>query len=181
MADIGVIGLGVMGSNIALNMADCGFKVHVFNRTSEKTKELEGESENIKGFFNMEDFVNSLSKPRKILLMVTAGEVIDELLEHFKPLLDNDDIVIDGGNSHYGDSIRRYKICKFNFVGCGISGGAYGARNGPAMFFGCKKEVYDNIKEIFEKSSAKHDNKPCCGRMGNDGAGHFVKMVHNGI
>lgn len=181
MATIGVIGLGVMGKNIVLNIADHDFKVSIFNRTISKAKDLEKLSKNISGFDKIEDFVDSLAKPRKILLMVTSGQAVEECLEHLKPLLDKEDIVIDGGNSYYVDTIRRSKECAFNYVGCGISGGEYGARNGPAMFFGCSKSVYDNIKAIFETISAKHDGISCCGWMGNDGAGHFVKIVHNGI
>ena len=181
MDNLGLIGLGVMGKNIALNLASRGFKVHVFNRTSSKTEEITKENPEILGFYDLEEFINSLSKPRKIFIMVSAGKAVDEFLKKLKPFLSDEDIVIDGGNAYYLDTIRRNNEYSFNIVGCGISGGEYGARHGPAMFFGCKKHVYDIIKNIFETISAKYDGKACCGWMGDDGAGHFVKVVHNGI
>lgn len=181
MTNLGVIGLGVMGRNIVLNLVDHGFEVSIFNRTSWKTEKLESESDKIVGFYNLKEFVDSLTRPKKILLIVTAGNAVEEYLTELQSLLSEEDIVIDSGNTYYMDTIKRYNQYSFNFVGCGVSGGEYGARFGPAMFFGCKKEVYNSIKDIFETISAKYDQKPCCMWMGDDGAGHFVKMIHNGI
>lgn len=181
MNDIGVIGLGVMGKNLILNIVDHGFKVSAFNRTFNKTKELSLECPAVAGFEKLEDFVSSLASPKKVLLMVPAGQAVDEMIKSLNPLLSKEDIVIDGGNSYYKDTIERVKSAKFNYVGCGISGGEFGARNGPAMFVGCKKSIYDEIRPIFETISAQYNGKSCCGLMGSDGAGHFVKIVHNGI
>lgn len=178
MSNIGVIGLGVMGKNIIFNMVDHGVTVHVFNRTTSKTQEIEKASPKIVGYNTLESFVSSLPSPRKILIIVASGKPVDEYLEHLSTLLDDCDIVIDGGNSDYKDTIRRNKTLKFNFVGCGISGGEYGARNGPSLMVGCKKEVYDEIRGLLETISAQGT---CCGWMGEDGSGHFIKTVHNGI
>lgn len=178
MTNIGVIGLGVMGKNIIFNIVDHGFTVHVFNRTTSKTQEIEKVSPRIIGHNTLEAFISSLSSPRRILLMVASGKPVDEYLEHLGEHLDATDIVIDGGNSDFKDTIRRTKTHRFNFVGCGISGGEYGARNGPSLMVGCKKDVYDQIKEVLETISAQGT---CCGWMGEDGAGHFIKTVHNGI
>lgn len=178
MSNIGVIGLGVMGRNIIFNMVDHGFTVHVFNRTTSKTQDIEKASPRIVGYNTLESFVSSLQSPRKILIIVASGRPVDEYLEHLGEYLDSCDIVIDGGNSDFKDTIRRTENCKFNFVGCGISGGEYGARNGPSLMVGCKREVYDQIRDVLETISAQGT---CCGWMGNDGAGHFIKTVHNGI
>lgn len=181
MLHIGVIGLGVMGKSLVLNLVDNGYAVHIFNRTVSKSYELQKASENIFPFETLESFIRSLESPRKILLMVSAGNVVDEYLERLSSLLDSSDILIDGGNSDYVDTIRRYKSFKFNIVGCGISGGETGARNGPSIMIGCKESVYPEIKDLFEAISAKYESKPCCAWLGSDGAGHFVKAVHNGI
>lgn len=181
MSNVGLIGLGVMGKNIVYNLVDHGFTVHVYNRTISKVKEIETESKKIVGFEDLNSFVESLSSPRRILLMVSAGSPVDEYLLKLDKLLDKDDIVIDSGNSDYRDTIRRYRQCNFNFVGCGMSGGEYGARTGLSIMPGCKKEAYVHIKEMLEAISAKHDGNPCCKWLGPDGAGHFVKIVHNGI
>lgn len=181
MTDVGLIGLGVMGRNLVLNMVDHGHKVHVFNRTRSKITEIEKISPQILGFDDLESFVSSLRSPRKILIMVSAGNAVDEFLGRLKPLLCEDDIVVDCGNSDYNDTIRRGREYLFHFAGCGVSGGEYGARYGPSIMVGCKKDVYEQLKDILESISAKHDSKPCCKWLGNDGAGHFVKIVHNGI
>lgn len=181
MSDVAVIGLGVMGRNLVLNLVDHGYTVHVFNRTTLKTKNIEKLSRSIFGHETLESLVRALPATRKIFLMVQAGEAVDEFLSMLDRLLDNPDIVIDCGNSHYKDSARRVSEHKYNFVGCGISGGEFGARYGPSMMVGCREDIYNSLKGIFEDISAKHGGKPCCGWMGEGGAGHFVKVVHNGI
>lgn len=181
MPDVGVIGLGVMGKNLILNLVDHGYTVHVFNRTTSKTAEIEKNSPKILGFDDLGAFVVSLRSPRKILLMVSAGHPVEEYLARLSELLCENDIVIDCGNSDYKDTMRRFHQYKFNFVGCGMSGGEQGARYGPSLMVGCKKEAYDQIKSILEGISAKHNLNPCCKWLGSDGAGHFVKIVHNGI
>lgn len=181
MTDVGVIGLGVMGRNIVLNLVDKGYTVHVYNRTYFKTVDLEKQSENIHGHKELDTFMYALSEPRKIIMMLSAGNAIDMVLRDMCQLLDEGDVVVDGGNSNYVDTIRRCGEYKFNYVGCGISGGEYGARNGASMMPGCKKEAYGTIKKVLEDISCKKDGKPCCGWLGENGAGHFVKIVHNGI
>ncbi|KAM0681054.1 hypothetical protein GINT2_000837 [Glugoides intestinalis] len=181
MIHIGVIGLGVMGKNLVLNLVDNGYAVHIFNRTVSKAYELQETSDKIFPFETLESFVTSLVSPRKILLMVSAGKVVDEYLERLNNLLDVSDIVVDGGNSDYNETIRRYMSFRFNIVGCGISGGEVGARYGPSIMVGCKESVYPQIKDFLETISAKYESKPCCAWLGSDGAGHFVKAVHNGI
>lgn len=178
---IGVIGLGVMGSNIVLNLVDHGYKVHVFNRTLSKVHDITKHSENILGHETIEDFIVQMKGTRIILLEVKAGKTVDDFLDTLNTLLDDNDIVIDCGNSDFNDTIRREKNCKFNFVGMGVSGGEYGARHGPSLMVGCKREVYDVISPILISISAKYKDIPCCGYMGENGAGHFVKIVHNGI
>lgn len=183
---IGVIGLAVMGKNIALNIAGKGYTVSVYNRSMERTKVLLKESpfENLVATFSLEDFMASLEVPRKILLMVKAGEPVDHTLAELIPYLAKGDIVIDGGNSYYKDTIRRNKEMAdlgYHFMGIGISGGEEGARNGPAIMPGGSKDAYTLVQPILEAISAKVENEPCCSYIGEDGAGHFVKMVHNGI
>ena len=190
--DFGLIGLGVMGKSISLNVADNGFDISVYNRTeageAHITKNFINENKsfkNIQGFTELSAFVSSIKRPRKILIMIKAGAAIDSVIEQITPLLDTDDIIIDGGNSHYKDTVKRtnYLATKgLNFVGCGISGGEEGARKGPSIMPGGTTEVYKHIAPILEKIAAKDsNNKPCCTHIGTDGAGHFVKMVHNGI
>ncbi|ELA41212.1 6-phosphogluconate dehydrogenase, decarboxylating [Vittaforma corneae ATCC 50505] len=181
MSDVGVIGLGIMGKNLILNLVDRGYTVHVFNRTISKTAEIEKISSKILGFDNLNAFVSSLRSPRKILLIVSAGSPVEEYLRRLSELLNENDIVIDCGNSNYKDTIRRFHQYKFNFVGCGMSGGEQGARYGPSLMIGCKKDAYGQVRSILESISAKHNSNPCCKWLGNDGAGHFVKIVHNGI
>ncbi len=186
-ADIGLIGLAVMGQNLVLNMADHGFRVAVFNRTTCKVDEfLDGPAKgtSIIGTHSMEELVASLTVPRKVMLMVKAGEVVDHFIEMLIPLLEPGDVIIDGGNSHYPDSTRRttYLTEKgLRFIGTGVSGGEEGARFGPSIMPGGDPEAWPLVKEIFQAVSAKVDGEPCCQWVGPDGAGHFVKMVHNGI
>ncbi len=186
-ADIGLIGLAVMGQNLVLNMADHGFRVAVFNRTTSKVDEfLDGPAKesSIIGTHSMEELVASLKVPRKVMLMVKAGEVVDHFIEMLIPLLEPGDVIIDGGNSHYPDSTRRTTYLKekgLRFIGTGVSGGEEGARFGPSIMPGGDPEAWPLVKEIFQAVSAKVDGEPCCQWVGPDGAGHFVKMVHNGI
>ncbi|WP_028486607.1 decarboxylating NADP(+)-dependent phosphogluconate dehydrogenase [Thiomicrorhabdus chilensis] len=186
-ADIGLIGLAVMGQNLVLNMADHGFSVSVFNRSPEKTRDfLSGEAVNksIIGTYSLAEFVGSLKAPRKVMLMVKAGEVVDAFIEQLLPLLDKGDIIIDGGNSLYTDSTRRTQELAekgFLFIGTGVSGGEEGARNGPSIMPGGNQQAWSAVKPIFQAISAKADQQPCCDWVGDGGAGHYVKMVHNGI
>jgi 6-phosphogluconate dehydrogenase len=186
-ADIGLIGLAVMGQNLVLNMADHGYRVAVFNRTTSKVDEfIEGPAKgtNIIGTHSMEELVNSLTKPRKVMLMVKAGAVVDSFIDMLLPLLEPGDVIIDGGNSHYPDSTRRTAYLREKgllFIGTGISGGEEGARNGPSIMPGGDPAAWPLVKDIFQAISAKVDGMPCCQWVGQDGAGHFVKMVHNGI
>ncbi len=186
-ADIGLIGLAVMGQNLVLNMADHGYRVAVFNRTTSKVDEfIDGPAKgtNIIGTHSMEELVASLEKPRKVMLMVKAGEVVDRFIDMLVPLLEAGDVIIDGGNSHYPDSTRRTAYLRekgLRFIGTGVSGGEEGARTGPSIMPGGDPEAWPLVKDIFQSISAKVDGQPCCQWVGQDGAGHFVKMVHNGI
>ncbi|AZL86784.1 MULTISPECIES: decarboxylating NADP(+)-dependent phosphogluconate dehydrogenase [Aliivibrio] len=186
--DIGVIGLAVMGQNLILNMNDHGFKVVAHNRTATKVDEfLEGPAKdtNIVGAYSLEELVEKLETPRKIMLMVRAGDVVDTFIDNLVPLLDKGDIIIDGGNTNFPDTNRRVAALKekgIYFIGTGVSGGEEGARFGPSIMPGGSPEAWPFVKPIFQAISAKtDDNEPCCDWVGNDGAGHFVKMVHNGI
>jgi 6-phosphogluconate dehydrogenase len=183
---IGVFGLGVMGKNLVLNIAEHDYPVSVYNRSPEKTKELlqEAENKNIIGWYSIDDFVQSLEHPRKIILMVKAGEAVDAAVKQLLPYISKGDILIDGGNSYYLDTIRRNKelaALGVHFVGAGISGGEEGARKGPAIMPGGDEAAYKLIEPILTDISAKVDGEPCCTYIGKEGAGHFVKMVHNGI
>lgn len=187
-SDIAVIGLAVMGQNLILNMNDHGYRVTAYNRTIAKLDEfLAGPAidTNIVGARSLEELVNSLSRPRKILLMVRAGNAVDATIESLIPLLDTGDIIIDGGNSNFQDTRRRAAYLtrkKLLFIGTGVSGGEEGARNGPSIMPGGNPEAWPYVKELLQSISAKTDNnQPCCDWVGEDGAGHFVKMVHNGI
>jgi len=187
-ADIAVIGLAVMGQNLILNMNDHGFKVVAFNRTYEKTKAfMEGPAKgtNIIGAETLESLVDSLATPRKIMLMVKAGAPVDAVIASLTPLLDAGDIIIDGGNSNFEDSERRARSLDdlgFLFVGSGVSGGEEGARNGPSLMPGGHKAAWPHLQPIFQSIAAKTEaGEPCCDWVGDGGAGHFVKMVHNGI
>lgn len=187
-ADIGLIGLAVMGQNLVLNMADHGYKVAVFNRTFSKTDEfLKGpaKGKTVSGSKELKDFVGSLKRPRRVMLMVKAGAPVDEFIEQLEPHLEAGDIIIDGGNSHFPDTQRRYEALKAKgilFVGAGISGGEEGARFGPSIMPGGNLEAWPHVKPIFQAIAAKSDDgEPCCDWVGEGGAGHYVKMVHNGI
>ncbi len=187
-ADIGVIGLAVMGENLVMNMESKGFTVSVFNRTVQRVTDfVEGRAQgkNIVGTYSLEELVDSLAKPRKIMLMVKAGQPVDAFIERLIPLLDKGDIIIDGGNSHFPDTIRRTKYVEEKgllYVGTGVSGGEEGALLGPSLMPGGSAQAWPHIKPIFQAISAKvEDGSPCCDWVGGDGAGHFVKMVHNGI
>jgi 6-phosphogluconate dehydrogenase len=187
-ADIGLIGLAVMGQNLVLNMDDHGYTVAVYNRTTSKVErfiENEAQGTRVIGTFSVEELVASLKRPRKIMIMVKAGWPVDATIEQLVPHLEQGDIIIDGGNSHYPDSIRRTKELTEKgmlFIGTGVSGGEEGARFGPSIMPGGSPEAWPHVKEIFQSVAAKvEDGSPCCDWVGPDGAGHFVKMVHNGI
>jgi 6-phosphogluconate dehydrogenase len=187
-SDIGLIGLAVMGENLVLNMANNGFTVSVYNRTAERVDEFVGgraKGKSIVGFHDVSEFCASLSRPRKVMMMVKAGEVVDKIISQIAPYLEAGDIVIDGGNSHFPDSERRFANLKEKgilFVGAGVSGGEEGALTGPSIMPGGAEAAWPAIKPIFQKIAAKVDGgTPCCHWVGDGGSGHFVKMVHNGI
>ena len=186
-AHIGVTGLAVMGANLARNLARNGFTVALHNRSVEKTDALLAKH-GAEGDFirteTLQELVDSLEKPRRVLIMVKAGEPVDSVIEQLEPLLEAGDIIIDAGNSHYEDTRRREAALAkkdLHFVGVGVSGGEEGALNGPSIMPGGSTESYDALGPLLEKISAKVDGEPCCAWIGTDGAGHFVKMVHNGI
>jgi 6-phosphogluconate dehydrogenase len=186
--DIGLIGLAVMGQNLALNMSDHGFKVAVYNRTTSVMEEFISTSAKgraIQGATTLQELVGLLKKPRMVMLLVKAGSPVDQTIETLLPLLEAGDVIIDGGNSFFMDTIRRYQYLKSKgiyYIGTGISGGEEGARFGPSITPGGTPEAWPLVKEIFQSISAKVDGSvPCCEWMGADGAGHYVKMVHNGI
>ncbi|MCC2116309.1 NADP-dependent phosphogluconate dehydrogenase [Bacillus halotolerans] len=183
---IGVIGLAVMGKNLALNIESRGFSVSVYNRSSSKTEEFlqEANGKNVVGTYSIEEFVQSLETPRKILLMVKAGTATDATIQSLLPHLEKDDILIDGGNTYYKDTQRRNKELAesgIHFIGTGVSGGEEGALKGPSIMPGGQKEAHELVKPILEAISAKVDGEACTTYIGPDGAGHYVKMVHNGI
>ena len=185
--DIGLIGLAVMGENLALNVESKGFTVAVFNRTTEVTEKFEAgraKGKNIQATRTMEEFVGALKKPRKVMIMVKAGAPVDAVINQLAPLLEKGDVIIDGGNSLFTDTQRRGKELgdlDIHFVGCGVSGGEEGALKGPSLMPGGSRESWEMIAPIFRKIAAQVDGEPCCRYMGPDGAGHYVKMVHNGI
>lgn len=183
---IGVIGLAVMGKNLALNMESKGFSVALYNRSPEKTNELlvEAEGKNVVGTFSLEQFVQSLETPRKILIMVKAGQATDDTIDQLVPYLDQGDILIDGGNAYFPDTQRRNKDLQakgFRFIGAGVSGGEEGALKGPAIMPGGQQDAYELVEPILTAISAKVNGDACSTYIGGDGAGHYVKMVHNGI
>ena len=187
-ADIGLIGLAVMGENLVLNMENKGFTVAVYNRTTDKVSKFingRGKEKNFIGTYSIEELVNSLERPRKVMLLVKAGKPVDEFIEQIIPFLEEGDIIIDGGNSHYPDTIRRTNYVESKgllYIGTGVSGGEEGALIGPSIMPGGSTEAWSFVKDIFQSISAKvEDGSPCCEWVGDDGAGHFVKMVHNGI
>jgi 6-phosphogluconate dehydrogenase len=186
--DIGLIGLAVMGQNLVLNMNDHGYKVAVFNRTVSKVDDFladEAKGTQVAGAHSIEEMCRLLKTPRRVMIMVKAGEVVDQTIEQVLPHLEKGDILIDGGNSLYTDSTRRTKDLAAKgilFIGTGVSGGEEGARFGPSIMPGGNKEAWPHVKEIFQAIAAKvEDGTPCCDWVGEDGAGHYVKMVHNGI
>ncbi|XP_034238492.1 6-phosphogluconate dehydrogenase, decarboxylating [Thrips palmi] len=186
-ADIALIGLAVMGQNLILNMNDHGFVVCAYNRTTEKVDQFlanEAKGTKVVGAHSLEEMVAKLKKPRRVMMLVKAGSAVDDFIAKLEPLLEPGDIIIDGGNSEYQDTQRRTKDLKSRgllFVGSGVSGGEDGARYGPSLMPGGNPEAWPYIKDIFQSISAKVGNDPCCDWVGEDGAGHFVKMVHNGI
>lgn len=188
LADIGLIGLAVMGENLVLNMESKGFTVAVFNRTVSKVDEFingRAKGKNIIGTHSLEELAASLSRPRKVMLMVKAGQPVDDFIEKLIPLLEPGDIIIDGGNSYFMDTRRRTQYVESKgllYIGTGVSGGEEGALRGPSMMPGGSPAAWPHVKEIFQAVAAKvDDGTPCCDWVGEDGAGHFVKMVHNGI
>ena len=183
---IGVIGMAVMGRNLALNIESRGFSVSIYNRSKDKTEQVMAEhsDKRLVPYYSIEDFVNSLEKPRRILIMVQAGKGTDAVIDELRPLLDKGDIIIDGGNAFFEDTIRRNKMLSdegFNFIGAGVSGGEEGALKGPSIMPGGQKEAYELVAPILEKIAAKANGEPCVAYIGPDGAGHYVKMAHNGI
>ncbi|MGE5315289.1 MAG: decarboxylating NADP(+)-dependent phosphogluconate dehydrogenase [Acidobacteriota bacterium] len=187
-ADIGLVGLAVMGENLVLNMESRGYRVAVYNRTVSKVDafiEGRGKGKNLVGAHSIEEFVKTLARPRKVMLMVKAGRAVDDFIEQIIPHLEAGDIVIDGGNSHFPDTIRRTAYLESKgllYIGTGVSGGEEGALTGPSIMPGGSKDAWPHVKPIFQAIAAKvEDGTPCCDWVGDNGAGHFVKMVHNGI
>ncbi|MCK4625461.1 MAG: NADP-dependent phosphogluconate dehydrogenase, partial [Phycisphaerae bacterium] len=186
-ADIGLIGLAVMGQNLVLNMDDHGFTVAVFNRTVSKVDDFitgPAADTNIIGTHSIEEFVAALKRPRRVMLLVKAGAPVDAFIEKLIPNLESGDIIIDGGNSNYNDTIRRCEYVESKgllYIGTGVSGGEEGARHGPSIMPGGSPAAWEHVKPIFQAVSAKSDGEPCCDWVGENGAGHYVKMTHNGI
>ncbi len=187
-ADIGLIGLAVMGENLVLNMNDHGFTVAAFNRTLSKVDDFldaGAKGTNVIGVRSIEELVGVLRRPRRVMLMVKAGSAVDDFIELLIPHLEPGDIIIDGGNSNYEDTVRRTPYVESKgllYIGTGVSGGEEGARNGPSIMPGGSLQAWPHVKPIFQAISAKvEDGTPCCDWVGENGAGHFVKMVHNGI
>ncbi len=186
-ADIGLIGLAVMGENLVMNMESKGFTVAVYNRTTEKVKNFvqgRAKGRSIIPAYSLGELVDALEKPRKVMMMVKAGKPVDDLIDQLLPLLDEGDILIDGGNSHFPDTIRRVQYVEskgLRYIGTGVSGGEEGALKGPSMMPGGSPAAWPYVKDIFQSISAHVDGQPCCDWVGEGGAGHFVKMVHNGI
>lgn len=188
ISDIGLIGLAVMGENLVLNMESKGFQVSVYNRSTQKVDDFvngRGKDKNLIGTHSLEELVASLEKPRKVMMMIKAGQAVDSTIEALIPLLEPGDIIIDGGNTHYPDTDRRVKYVESKgllFVGSGVSGGEEGALLGPSIMPGGSPEAWKHVQPIFQAISAKvEDGTPCCDWVGESGSGHFVKMVHNGI
>ncbi|NQT52684.1 NADP-dependent phosphogluconate dehydrogenase, partial [bacterium] len=186
-ADFGIIGMAVMGQNLALNVASKGFTCAVYNRTAARTREFVAascEGKNIVPSTSLKAFIASLKKPRKVMLLVKAGQPVDDFIKKVMPLLDKGDILIDGGNSFFGDTIRRCQTVESKgllYIGTGVSGGEEGALKGPSIMPGGSPKAWKAVKPILTKIAAQVDGDACCTYIGNDGAGHYVKMVHNGI
>lgn len=187
MNDIGLLGLGVMGQSLVLNIENKGFSVSVFNWTPEETKTFMAnrvKCEKITAYYDIKDFVRSLTRPRKVFLMIKAGKPVDNMIQELLPCLQKGDLIIDGGNSYFKDTSRRIEELKQKgilYLGVGVSGGEEGALNGPSLMPGGSKEAYDLVKDILLKIAARTEEGPCCIYAGNNSAGHFVKMLHNGI
>jgi len=185
--DIGLIGLAVMGENLVLNMESKGFSVAVFNRTWEVTEKFAAErakGKNIQPTRTVEELLGALKRPRKVMMMIKAGKPVDMVIGEVAPLLEKGDVLIDGGNSLFTDTQRRCKDLEgkgIHYVGMGVSGGEEGALKGPSLMPGGSRDSWEIIAPIFRKIAAQVDGEPCCRYMGPDGAGHYVKMVHNGI
>lgn len=187
-ADIGLIGLAVMGENLVLNMESKGFTVAVYNRTVETVDNFvngRGKNKNIVGTHSLEELVKALERPRKVMMLIKAGKPVDSVIDKLIPLLEEGDIIIDGGNSHFPDTIRRTEYVEskgLRYIGTGVSGGEEGALKGPSIMPGGTNEAWEHVKPVFQSIAAKvEDGSPCCDWVGENGAGHFVKMVHNGI
>jgi 6-phosphogluconate dehydrogenase len=187
LADIGLIGLAVMGENLVLNMESRGYTVAVFNRTVSKVDAFvngRGKGKNFIGTRSIEDLCRSLKRPRKVMMLVKAGQAVDDFIEQIIPCLEPGDVIVDGGNTHFPDTIRRTAYVESRgllYIGTGVSGGEEGALNGPSMMPGGSKAAWEQVKPVFQSICAKADGAPCCDWVGENGAGHFVKMVHNGI
>ncbi|MBV5268428.1 MAG: decarboxylating NADP(+)-dependent phosphogluconate dehydrogenase, partial [Burkholderiaceae bacterium] len=185
--DIGLIGLAVMGENLVLNMESKGFTVAVYNRSIDKVDKFingRGAGKNFIGCHSIEEMYKNIERPRKVMMLVKAGSPVDDFIEQIVPHLEPGDIIIDGGNSHFPDTIRRTKYVESKgllFIGTGVSGGEEGALLGPSMMPGGSPAAWPAVKNIFQSVAAKADGEPCCDWVGENGAGHFVKMVHNGI
>ncbi|MBU2360617.1 MAG: NAD(P)-binding domain-containing protein, partial [Alphaproteobacteria bacterium] len=185
-SDIGLLGLGTMGAALALNIADHGFDIAVFNRTTQVTRDFKAQagdlSDRITATETLQDFVAAIATPRAIILMVPAGDPVDQQIAALRPLLDDDDLIIDAGNANFHDTNRRAREAgEKPFLGIGVSGGEEGARFGPSIMGGGKKSSWDRVAPILTAIAADHDGTPCATWMGEEGAGHFVKAVHNGI
>src|SRR5690554_3878793 len=187
IADIGLVGLAVMGQNLVMNMADHGYTVAVYNRTTARTTEFKdgpAAEMSVIATADLHGLVAQLKRPRRVMLMVQAGAPVDAVIRELVPPLEPGDIIIDGGNSHYADSDRRVEELQehgIHFIGAGISGGEEGARHGPSIMPGGSAGAWPDVRPIFEAIAAKVDGVPCCSWLGSGGSGHFVKMVHNGI
>ncbi|HET7411976.1 MAG TPA: NADP-dependent phosphogluconate dehydrogenase [Pararhizobium sp.] len=187
-AEIGLIGLGVMGANLALNIAEKGNTIAVFNRTTSKTTEFHENAGELKSRIvpceTLQEFVKAIRPPRPVIIMVKAGDPVDEQIAHLKPLLEKNDIVIDAGNANFHDTMRRFDELKgtgLTFIGMGVSGGEEGARHGPSIMVGGTKDSYARVEKVLTSIAAKFEGEPCCAWLGENGAGHFVKTIHNGI
>ena len=185
--DFGMIGLGVMGRNLLLNMADHGFSVIGFDKDETKNSALESSATpgtTVKGVSELAQMIQLLQRPRKVMMLVPAGQPVDDVIASLLPLLEKGDVIIDGGNSHYTDTLRRVKYLRekdIHFMGIGVSGGEKGARTGPSIMPGGDKEAYSHVQPMLEAIAAKVNGEPCVAYLGKEGAGHYVKMVHNGI
>ncbi len=187
-ADIGLVGLGVMGENLALNIADNGYKVAVYNRTADKVDAFLANAgdlkANVMGSGELATFISMLKRPRSVIIMVKAGDPVDQVIAELKPLLSEGDVIIDAGNANYRDTVRRFSELDgtgIGFLGIGVSGGEEGARHGPSIMVGGSEAQWKNAEAVLTAISAKFNGEACCAYLGTGGAGHFVKTIHNGI